>query len=181
MFDCLGTTANGVCALDYPDYAGADYYAGIQSQSVNSMGRNVRTMWFSFSMMYLRDDAPQPPIDRFEIAHDVFGFMNYGSNDPYTGTDTPAAYGLAQNFPNPFNPATTIKYDVKAKGLVTVKVYNVAGQLVRTLVSEVKDAGSYTAVWDGTNNLGADAASGIYFYKMETGGFSETRKMVLLR
>jgi len=76
---------------------------------------------------------------------------------------------------------TTVKYDMKEKGVVTVKIYNVAGQLVRTLVDGVKDAGSYKVVWDGKNNLGAETASGIYFCKMETKGFSATKKMVLLR
>ena len=59
---------------------------------------------------------------------------------------------------------------MKEKGLVTVKIYDVAGRLVRTLVNEVKDAGAYSAVWDGRNNGGVGVASGIYFYKMETCG-----------
>ena len=70
---------------------------------------------------------------------------------------------------------------MKGKGHVTLKVYNVAGQLVRTLVDEVRDAAAYSIAWDGRNNIGSQVASGIYFYKMETNGFSETRKMVLLR
>jgi flagellar hook assembly protein FlgD len=70
---------------------------------------------------------------------------------------------------------------MKAKGLVTVKIYDVAGRLVRTLVNEVKDAGAYAAVWDGRNNGGAAVASGIYFYKMETAGFNATKKLVMLR
>ena len=88
---------------------------------------------------------------------------------------------LAQNFPNPFNPSTTIKFDLKDKGFVTLKVYNVAGQLVRTLVNGVKDANPYTVTWDGKNDRGGAVASGIYFYKMETKDFSQTKKMVMLR
>jgi len=76
---------------------------------------------------------------------------------------------------------TTIKYDVKAKGVVTLKVYNVAGQLVRTLENGMKDAGSYSVSWNGMNDRGSSVASGIYFYKMETKGFTETKKMVMLR
>jgi flagellar hook assembly protein FlgD len=64
---------------------------------------------------------------------------------------------------------------------VALKVYNVAGQLVRTLVNGTKDAGSYTITWDGKNNRGSGVASGIYFYKMETKDFSQTKKMVMLR
>jgi len=98
-----------------------------------------------------------------------------------TAAETPAVAVLAQNYPNPFNPSTTIKYDMKEKGLVTLKIYNVAGRLVRTLVNGVMDAGTYSLAWDGRNNTGADVASGIYFYKMETKDFSQTKKMVMLR
>jgi flagellar hook assembly protein FlgD len=70
---------------------------------------------------------------------------------------------------------------MKAKGFVTVRIYDVTGRLVRTLVNEVKDAGAYSAVWDGRNEGGANVASGIYFYKMETSGFSATKKLVMLR
>jgi flagellar hook assembly protein FlgD len=64
---------------------------------------------------------------------------------------------------------------------VRIKIYNVAGELVRTLVDEMKNAGAYSIAWDGRNNAGSDVASGIYFYKMETKDFSQSRKMVMLR
>jgi flagellar hook assembly protein FlgD len=70
---------------------------------------------------------------------------------------------------------------MKEKGPVTLKVYDVAGQLVRTLVDDVRDAASYSIPWDGRNNIGSEVASGIYFYKMETMGFGATKKLVLLR
>jgi hypothetical protein len=138
-------------------------------------------MWFGFSWQYVRDDVRVAPIDRFEIAHDVLNFMQVPGNVDITQSAIPKAYRLAQNYPNPFNPSTTIKYDMKDKGLVTVRIYDVAGRLVRTLVNETKDAGAYSAVWDGRNNIGADVASGIYFYKMDTAGFVATKKLVLLR
>ncbi|MCI0481417.1 MAG: T9SS type A sorting domain-containing protein, partial [Candidatus Dadabacteria bacterium] len=75
-----------------------------------------------------------------------------------------------------------IKFDLKEKGLVTLKVYNVAGQLVRTLVNEVRDAKiGHEVTWDGKNDRGGAVASGIYFYKMDTKDFSQTKKMVMLR
>jgi hypothetical protein len=182
MFDCLGKTANGVYALDYPDYQGGHYYAGIQAENTNAKGQSVSTMWFGFSYIYMRDDQGVVPIDRFEIAKDAFQWLKMGpTNDDFTSAPTPTTYGLAQNYPNPFNPATTIGYSMKEKGVVTLKVYNVAGQLVRTLVDGVKDAGSYKATWDGKNNAGVAAASGVYLYKMNTRGFAHTKKMVLLR
>jgi hypothetical protein len=182
LFDCLDKTANGKRALDYPVYHSTNYYAGIASyQADNGHGGAIRTMWFGFSYMYLRNNGLSSPIDRFEIARDVFGWMQNLTKPDITPAVTPKSYNLAQNFPNPFNPSTTIKFDMKEKGLVTVKVYDVAGRLVRTLANEVRDAGAYSILWDGRNNLGADAASGIYFYKMETAGFQATKKLVLLR
>jgi flagellar hook assembly protein FlgD len=70
---------------------------------------------------------------------------------------------------------------MKEKGLVTVRIYDVSGRLVRTLFSGVKDAGRYSLAWNGANDRGAEVASGIYFYKMEANGFNLTRKMVMLR
>jgi len=180
-FDILEKTAYGKYALSYPLYNSVNRYAGIASSQLNPGGYAVKTMWFGFSWQYVRDDVRSAPIDRFEIARNVFDFMGDVCNCDITQAETPKAYRLAQNFPNPFNPMTTIRYDMKAKGLVTVKIYDVAGRLVRTLVDDVKDAGAYSAVWDGRNNGGAGVASGIYFYKMETAGFSASKKLVMLR
>jgi len=181
QFDCLEKTGTGKYALSYPDFGGASYYAAVANETVNAGEHTVRTMWFGFSYQYLRDDVFAAPIDRFEIAKDVFMWMSCATNPDATDAKAPLVYALSQNFPNPFNPSTTIAYDIKAKGLVTIRLYDVAGRLVRTLVEGVKDAGSYTAVWDGMNNLGAAAASGIYFCKMEAGDWSATRKIVMLR
>jgi hypothetical protein len=183
LFDVLGKTASGKWALDYPAFGGSNYYAGIATSWENSAGYSVRTMWFGFSFQFIRDDRVITPIDRFEIAADVFSWMQFYHNPCCccTGTEAPSAYRLAQNFPNPFNPSTTIRYDMKEKGLVRIKIYNVAGELVRTLVDEMKNAGAYSIAWDGRNNAGSGVASGIYFYKMETRAFSQTKKMVVLR
>jgi flagellar hook assembly protein FlgD len=88
---------------------------------------------------------------------------------------------LAQNYPNPFNPITTIKYSVKEKAHVSLKIYNVAGQLVRTLVNSDKNGGAYTETWNGRTNAGDPVSSGVYFYKLVTKSFSMTKKMVLLK
>ena len=67
------------------------------------------------------------------------------------------------------------------KGPVSVRVYNVSGKLVKTLVDDVREAGSYSISWNGTNNRGDEVASGVYFYRMSAVGYEKTRKMVLLR
>ncbi len=183
QFDVLGKVNAGKYALSYPVYNATNRYAAIASSRLNPGGYSVNTMWFGFSFMYVRDDVFAEPTDRFEIARDVFNWFQYEMPPGccYTDAEIPKAYALAQNYPNPFNPVTTIRYDMKAKGLVTVRIYDVSGRLVRTLVNETKEAGAYSAVWDGRNNGGMNVASGIYFYKMDAGGFSATKKLVMLR
>jgi Secretion system C-terminal sorting domain len=88
----------------------------------------------------------------------------------------PQAYELRQNYPNPFNPTTQIKYNVAAKGQVTLKVFNLLGQQVATLVNEVQNPGEYSVRFDA-KGLG----SGVYFYRINAGNFVNTKKMLLLR
>ncbi len=88
---------------------------------------------------------------------------------------------LGQNYPNPANPSTEISYSLGQSGPVTLKIYNPKGQLVRTLVDDIKASGTYTVRWDGRDKSGALVASGIYFYRMVTGNYSQTKRMILLR
>jgi len=90
---------------------------------------------------------------------------------------------LGANFPNPFNPFTSIKYQVSGIGNqnVEINVYNVRGQRVRTLVNELREHGEYSVVWDGRDNLGRSVSSGVYFYQMRAGDFTQTRRMVLMK
>lgn len=88
----------------------------------------------------------------------------------------PAKYSLSQNYPNPFNPVTKISYMVAAAGQVTLKVYDITGKEVKTLVNEVKNAGYYTV-----NFSGANLSSGIYIYKITANNFTETKKMTLVK
>jgi len=93
----------------------------------------------------------------------------------------PTSFELSQNFPNPFNPSTKINYTLTRKSLVNLEVYNVLGQKVRTLVSDVRDAGVWEVTWDGDTDNGAQVASGMYFYKLTAGDFVQTRKMILMK
>ena len=88
----------------------------------------------------------------------------------------PKEYELAQNFPNPFNPATTIRFTIPEAGNVKLKVYNLLGQEVKTLVNEYREAGAYTINFDASN-----LNSGMYIYKIEAGSFTQTRKMTLIK
>jgi hypothetical protein len=95
--------------------------------------------------------------------------------------DIPDTCRLSQNYPNPFNPNTTISFQIPVAGRVSLQVFDASGRLVRTLVNEYKDPGLYAVDWDGKDNNGAALVSGVYFYKIQTGAFKETRKMVLIR
>ncbi|MEK7671604.1 MAG: T9SS type A sorting domain-containing protein [Bacteroidota bacterium] len=90
---------------------------------------------------------------------------------------TPLTYSLSQNYPNPFNPETEIKFSVDATAQVTLELYNTLGQKVATLFNDVAEAGRYYNIRVNATSL----ASGIYFYKLQSGGRSELRKMVVLR
>jgi hypothetical protein len=93
----------------------------------------------------------------------------------------PEIFGLADNYPNPFNPETTLKYQLPEAADVKLEVYNVVGQVVRTLVASHQNAGRYVAQWDATNDNGQPLSSGIYFYHIQAGDFQKTKKMLLLK
>ncbi len=97
----------------------------------------------------------------------------------------PSRYELFQSYPNPFNPETRIKYTVDSRQThpipTTLKIYNILGQLVKTLVDEAQEPGSYEVIWDGKDEKGNDVVSGIYFYQLTTGEFSQTKKMILIK
>jgi len=90
--------------------------------------------------------------------------------------DIPAEYQLLQNYPNPFNPTTTIYYGLKEPGLVTISLYNIHGQLVKTLLQKQQQAGSFHFEFDAKT-----LPSGVYFYRIDVNGFTKKHKMILLR
>ena len=98
------------------------------------------------------------------------------------GTNPPMTFALHHNVPNPFNPTTSIRFDVPpASGVVTLRIYDVNGRLVRTLVNGVLAPGQQTVSWNGLNDAGIPAATGMYFYRLTGPGFAQTRKMMLLK
>ena len=106
--------------------------------------------------------APEPGL--------LVGLENTGN------TNIPLKFQLQQNYPNPFNPTTTIKFMLPTSQKVDLKIFNVLGEVVNTLVSENLSAGEYTYEWNAKS-----LASGIYFYRLETDGFIQTRRMLLLK
>ena len=93
----------------------------------------------------------------------------------------PMSFNLYQNYPNPFNPKTNFKIDVAKNSLITVKIFNVTGQKVATLINENLDAGSYNIVWDGTSDNGSIIPSGMYFCEMKGLDFHDVKKLILVK
>lgn len=95
--------------------------------------------------------------------------------------EVPRELELYQNYPNPFNPETVIKFGLPAAGRVSVKIYNLTGQEIKTLFEGDKDAGYHQLLWDATDQRGNPVSSGVYFYRIQTGEFFKTRKLMVLR
>lgn len=93
----------------------------------------------------------------------------------------PQSFSLEQNYPNPFNPTTTINYQIPNSSFVTIKIYDVLGKEINTLVNGQKFRGEYSITWNGKDILGNDVPSGIYFYSIQAGEFAQIKKMVLLK
>jgi hypothetical protein len=130
---------------------------------------------------------PKGEIDdaRFDILEGVVFDADLLSNsmnvDALDVRPVPGEFALHQNFPNPFNPETTIAYDLAAGSRVELSIYNVTGQVVRTLVSEEQQAGRYRIQWSGDDAFGRQVASGIYFYRIQTESTQAVRKLMLLK
>jgi len=112
----------------------------------------------------------------------IRAYVSYGTSDIAVPIEIlPSAFSLEQNYPNPFNPSTVISYTLPKQSRVQIKVYDVIGNEVRSLVDEEKSAGKYNLLWDSKNNSGVKVSSGVYFYKITADNFVETKKMVLLK
>lgn len=96
-------------------------------------------------------------------------------------TVVPSAYALRPAFPNPFNPSTTLSFDLPEAGPVSLKVYNLRGQCVRTLAEDTMEAGVHRAVWSGVDDQGRPVATGAYVCRLQAGGLTLTRKLLLIK
>jgi len=94
---------------------------------------------------------------------------------------TPAKFAISQNYPNPFNPTTAFSINLPSETHMSLVIYNIAGQKVRTLVNETLPAGSRTITWDSTNDRGETVSGGIYFYRVIADDNVVTKKMLLLK
>jgi hypothetical protein len=157
--------------------------AAVYQATANAGGSTARFHLAGFAYDFIRDDDANPPLDRINYLKYTLQYFQNVIPAP-VGID-PVAFAntLDDNYPNPFNPTTTIKYSIADRGQVSLNIYNAAGQLVRTLVNEEQapQAGGFAKVWNGLNNKGQSVASGVYFYQLTAKNFEQTKKMVLLK
>jgi len=147
----------------------------------------------SLSVYRLAGDHWQPVTSRIDARHHrvlaqitSLGTVALGYDASQISQSVPSQYVLHQNYPNPFNPTTAIRFDLSDPGYVSLKVFNILGQEVRTLVDGERDLGQYEVVWDGKDDVEKQVASGIYFYRlvMRASGqttFSAVNKMILMK
>lgn len=147
----------------------------VQPGSVIHEGDSLR-MWYSGS----RIDVT---VSLWRIGHATVAFDSsvVGLFNDFDRSNVPQEYVLFQNSPNPFNPATTIRYQLPKPELVTLKIYDVLGREVAVLVNEFQSAGVQTVVWDGRNHYGNVVSSGIYLYQLQAGEYAQSRKMLLVQ
>lgn len=107
-----------------------------------------------------------------------YGAPFVNADDPFV--DFPEKYQLS-NYPNPFNPTTTISYNIAQKGEIKIEIYNIKGQKIKTLVKDKLESGLYSTVWNGKNEYGFNVSSGIYFCKLKSGNQETMRKMILIK
>lgn len=152
--------------------------AVINGSAINGGGDIVR---LTFKVLREFEDNA-----RFEVANGLIADPSQLSNPAVVAgvldiQSTPTEFSLLQNFPNPFNPETTIQYNLAESADVTLHIYNVVGQVVRTLVAERQSAGRYRVQWSGMDDRSVPVSSGIYFYEIRAGKNKDVRKLMLLK
>jgi hypothetical protein len=154
-------------------YTGARYIYNLQNAG---FGNRALVTWSDGSSYWKGKDEP---IEHRRLWAQMINNETVDNDDP-ANAPGPAAI-LGPNYPNPFNPSTTIQYQLNSAAEVRLAVYNLKGQLVKTLVNGYESSGSHLVVWDGLDDRGLAAASGVYFYRLNAGGCLRTGKMLLLK
>ncbi|MFA7360925.1 MAG: T9SS type A sorting domain-containing protein [Candidatus Kapaibacterium sp.] len=171
----LATSVGGITGT------GNEWWVAPQSTAIYYSSNNG-TVW---STAYTAPDGLYRHITKARTGNTIWAVRSNGKISRYgtpitgitvVGSEIPSSYAVSQNFPNPFNPTTKINFALPKSGLVTMKVYDILGKEVATLVNEVKNAGSYTVDFNASN-----LTSGMYFYKVSVNGFSEVKKMMLIK
>jgi subtilisin family serine protease len=155
-------------------YSGSQFYAGVAG--AGQIASRFSCAWNGSSSI-----ASGPQIGGIETSNPENKELAAKKGQNLLHANIPREFNLSQNFPNPFNPTTTIRYALKEDVRVKLAIYNMLGQEVRTLVNEHQPAGFKEVVWEGTNDNGQRVASGIYIYRIVAGNYIDLKKMILLK
>lgn len=151
------------------------------TMSIFYAGENV-TPQIGYILIDIEDTSgtSDPAVGSYFIIDDL-QFSGTATGIANNGLNSPKQFTLNQNYPNPFNPTTKISYYIPNKDFVSLKIYNVNGQLVRTLVDGNQAAGSYDITWNGRDAYGREVSSGVYLYRLVSGKYNSIKKMIMLK
>ena len=170
-----GELINCDLSMDCVDLTGIDFGLCTMALGIGWVNDNCETVsgcdWVADSVDYTAAF--------FNSMDDCIEACFLASNDEIN--QLPHAFNLYNNYPNPFNPVTTIRYDLPEDALVNITIYDIMGRIVRTLINSQQNAGFKSIQWNATNDAGSPLSAGLYLYKIQADNFVQTRKMVLLK
>jgi len=176
-----------VSASDSVDQVGS-YTWGSTSQMIADVQDWLDNPTSNFGWLVLGNESDQQTSKRFGTRENttpgnqpVLSVHWTGPSSVSGHAEIPEGFDLRQNFPNPFNPSTTIEYVLKENRRVRLSVYDMLGQEVTTLVNESQSAGLKKVIWDGTDHAGSSVSTGLYVYRISTGDFVMSRKMLYVK
>ncbi|MCB5251394.1 MAG: carboxypeptidase regulatory-like domain-containing protein [Candidatus Cloacimonetes bacterium] len=169
----VGVSNTGVAPENFSYLSGTSYLQATTTWTEYSFDLSAyANQQIRFGIQCVSHDALMLMIDDVRIVAPI------ASSD---ATAAPLITNLGSNYPNPFNPATTIGYSVAERSPVNISIYNLKGQLIKALVNEEKSAGHHNVRWDGTDSNGYQVSSGVYFYKMSAGRYTSLKKMIMMK
>jgi len=157
---------------DNPNFANSSFYNNLDELQFETTNLAPGEYYWRVKSSNGTEESIYSSIGKFNVD----GIVEVDDNEIQ-----PIVYSLEQNYPNPFNPTTTIKFSLPESHLVSIKIYNMLGQEVRTLVNEQRNEGNHSIIWNGKDNSGNQLASGTYIYRIKAGDFTSTKKMILLK
>jgi len=170
-----GELINCDLSMDCVDLTGIDFGLCTMVLGIGWVNGNCETIsgcnWIADSVVYTNAF--------FNSMDDCIEACFSASNDEIN--QLPHAFNLYNNYPNPFNPLTTLRYDLPEDALVNITIYDMMGRVVSNLVSSQQNAGYKSIQWNATNNIGQPVSAGLYLYTIQAGKFRQTKKMVLLK